>query len=214
MTWPTGFGSPLNGHLGSRVDALVDGQLAHGERERALAHVAHCPSCRRELMAAREVKATLGRLGEPPVPGDLTSRLLAVAGPDDLGGPLPGPPPALASSRRVPAGAVGALGLAVGAVLLVGLPSAGSGGGPSPRATPAVRGTGARAGTTARTPVRAQSAAVVRTSSGVSTAARPEQRRAAEPPLLGVESARHEPVLAQLTAVRAAAAPTGTRAQR
>ena len=32
-------------HLGDRIAALADGELGHTERDRALAHVAGCPSC-------------------------------------------------------------------------------------------------------------------------------------------------------------------------
>ncbi|WP_211254588.1 zf-HC2 domain-containing protein, partial [Cellulomonas cellasea] len=32
-------------HLGSRISALADGQLAPAAAERALAHVATCPQC-------------------------------------------------------------------------------------------------------------------------------------------------------------------------
>lgn len=68
------------GHLGTRLDALADDQVAPEERDRLLAHAVRCPSCRTELRAAREVKARLRRLGEPDVPGDLTARLLSLPG--------------------------------------------------------------------------------------------------------------------------------------
>ncbi|MGN6162129.1 MAG: anti-sigma factor [Marmoricola sp.] len=37
----------LNGHVGSRVSALVDGQLSEAEADRVWAHVMVCPPCRR-----------------------------------------------------------------------------------------------------------------------------------------------------------------------
>ncbi|WP_162177339.1 zf-HC2 domain-containing protein, partial [Actinotalea ferrariae] len=40
-------------HLGSRLSALVDGQLPPAAAERALEHVATCPACADELRAAR-----------------------------------------------------------------------------------------------------------------------------------------------------------------
>ncbi|NHC13194.1 anti-sigma factor family protein [Motilibacter deserti] len=76
-------------HLGQRLDALVDGELGHDERDRALAHVSHCPQCRAELHAARQVKARLTALSAPSVPDSLTSRLLALAASADAG---PGSP--------------------------------------------------------------------------------------------------------------------------
>lgn len=73
-------------HLGIRVSALVDDQLSHDERDRALAHVTRCERCRAEMEQEREIKAALRRL--PPVepPAELVKALLALAEP---GGPLP-----------------------------------------------------------------------------------------------------------------------------
>lgn len=39
----------LGGHLGAAVSALVDGQLEQDSEERAWAHVAVCPACRRAV---------------------------------------------------------------------------------------------------------------------------------------------------------------------
>ena len=52
-------------HLGARVSALVDGQLGHSERDRALAHVAHCATCREAVDAERTVKALLASSAVP-----------------------------------------------------------------------------------------------------------------------------------------------------
>lgn len=73
-------------HLGIRVSALVDDQLSHDERDRALAHVTRCEQCRLEMEQERETKAALRRL--PPVapPAELVKSLLAMA---ETGGPLP-----------------------------------------------------------------------------------------------------------------------------
>ena len=46
-------------HLGSRLSALVDGQLSPAESERALEHVAGCPRCTEELAAARAARRAL-----------------------------------------------------------------------------------------------------------------------------------------------------------
>ncbi|MGH8894941.1 MAG: zf-HC2 domain-containing protein, partial [Actinomycetes bacterium] len=46
-------------HLGDRIAALVDGELDHRARDRALAHVAHCADCRAALDDQRTVKDLL-----------------------------------------------------------------------------------------------------------------------------------------------------------
>lgn len=58
------FGS----HIGSSVSALVDGQLAEHEAERAWSHVLTCPSCRRLVEREGWVKRQLATMGgnEPP----------------------------------------------------------------------------------------------------------------------------------------------------
>lgn len=66
-------------HLGSRISALVDGQLAPAAAERALAHVATCPSCARELAAARAARRALAAADPVQPTEDLTARLLALS---------------------------------------------------------------------------------------------------------------------------------------
>ena len=73
-------------HLGERASALVDGELGHTERERALAHLTFCADCRAELDAIRALKSRLRSLDPPAVPADLTMSLLRMSEP---GGPLP-----------------------------------------------------------------------------------------------------------------------------
>ncbi|SEK44223.1 anti-sigma factor family protein [Nonomuraea pusilla] len=73
-------------HLGERVSALVDGELSHTERERALAHLTFCADCRREVESMRALKSRLRSLDGPSMPADLTMSLLRMAEP---GGPLP-----------------------------------------------------------------------------------------------------------------------------
>lgn len=98
-------------HLGSRISALVDGQLSVVATERALAHVARCPLCATELAAARAARRALASAADdvPPAP-DLTARLLSLA-PDGVDTTPPAPrdpfaaPPdrfALASAGLVP----------------------------------------------------------------------------------------------------------------
>ena len=70
----------MTAHLGSRISALVDGQLDVAATERALAHVAVCPQCAAELSTARSARATLAAVDEPCPGPDLTTRLLSLAG--------------------------------------------------------------------------------------------------------------------------------------
>jgi hypothetical protein len=73
-------------HLGARVSALVDGELGHELRDRALAHVAGCRECQADLDAERAVKVSLtGAVTPGPAP-ELVASLRALAAP---GGPLP-----------------------------------------------------------------------------------------------------------------------------
>lgn len=74
------------GHLGDRLSALVDGELDHHSRERALAHLAHCASCRAEADAQRAVKSLLAGTPVPGPSADAVAALVALAAP---GGPLP-----------------------------------------------------------------------------------------------------------------------------
>ena len=75
----------LSGHIGTRVSALVDGQLPPGEEERAWSHVLTCPGCRALVEQEGWTKRQLGSLGapvsaDPPVqlPGHLLGTLHAV----------------------------------------------------------------------------------------------------------------------------------------
>jgi hypothetical protein len=65
-------------HLGTWVSALVDGQLGPAATERALAHVAACPSCAHELAVARQARAALSVVHDVEPAPDLTARLLAL----------------------------------------------------------------------------------------------------------------------------------------
>jgi hypothetical protein len=67
-------------HLGQRLSALIDGELSHQQRERVLAHLAHCEPCRREAAALRALKQRMHALGEATADTALTDRLIAVAG--------------------------------------------------------------------------------------------------------------------------------------
>jgi anti-sigma factor RsiW len=67
-------------HLGSRISALVDGQLSVADTERALAHVAVCPECSAELAASRAARRALASADEVTPNPDLTARLLSLGG--------------------------------------------------------------------------------------------------------------------------------------
>jgi anti-sigma factor RsiW len=75
-------------HLGDRLAALVDGELDHESRDRALAHIATCDSCRAEVDAERRLKARIRSLSQPELAPDLNLRLLSLAG-TSLGDSLP-----------------------------------------------------------------------------------------------------------------------------
>jgi hypothetical protein len=85
-------------HLGDRVTALVDGQLPHRERDRLLAHLAHCTPCRAAADDERRTRETLRLLPDPRVPPTLLAGLLTVparsAG-GDGGPPVPRRPAVL-----------------------------------------------------------------------------------------------------------------------
>ncbi|NHC45727.1 anti-sigma factor family protein [Motilibacter aurantiacus] len=124
-------------HLGQRLDALVDGELGHDERDRALAHVSRCPQCRAELHAARQVKARLTALSAPSVPDSLTSRLLALAAADGADGAAGSAP---AGPRRAPLPLARPLPDGPGALVAGALPAPRPLAGPSRRVVSVARG--------------------------------------------------------------------------
>ena len=71
--------------LGDVAAALIDGELSHAERERAHRHLTHCPACRAEVEAERQLKLRLHGLAPAPALGEmLSARLLAVGSSDAL----------------------------------------------------------------------------------------------------------------------------------
>lgn len=68
-------------HLGTRVTALVDGQLPAEEAEEALAHTVCCPPCAELLHRERDSRRALAQCQDVAPDDALTSRLLAIAGP-------------------------------------------------------------------------------------------------------------------------------------
>ena len=63
----------FNDHLGPRLGQLVDGEMAHSDRDRALAHLANCAACRTLVEAERRLKSQLSAL---PMP-EPSARLMA-----------------------------------------------------------------------------------------------------------------------------------------
>ncbi len=66
------------GHLGDLGAALVDDQLSPETRDLALAHLASCPECQRDVEQQRRLKARLRCLAEPALPLNLALRLNAL----------------------------------------------------------------------------------------------------------------------------------------
>jgi hypothetical protein len=81
-------------HLGSRISALVDGQLSVADTEKALAHVAVCPECSAELTASRAARRALASADEVAPAPDLTARLLSLGCSPDAFASDPFAPPA------------------------------------------------------------------------------------------------------------------------
>jgi hypothetical protein len=72
----------IGGHLGSRVSALLDGQMSAEEAERAWAHVHSCHACRDLVEREGWVKTRLAGLsfGDTATPDRLKGSLLAPRG--------------------------------------------------------------------------------------------------------------------------------------
>ncbi len=88
-------------HLGDRISPLIDHQLDHSARDRALAHLAGCGDCQREVAALRQVKARLVALGDPALPENVADRLLRI------GAGMAGPAHPEPERRRSPPGSGG-----------------------------------------------------------------------------------------------------------
>ncbi|MFF4758555.1 anti-sigma factor family protein [Streptomyces sp. NPDC001292] len=73
-------------HLGDRLAALVDGELGHDMRERALAHVATCPKCKAEVDAQRRLKNVFAHAAPPPPSESFLARLQGLPGAGTGGG--------------------------------------------------------------------------------------------------------------------------------
>ncbi len=104
-------------HLGSRVAALVDGQLPPAEAESLLAHAAACPRCEDLLAQERASRWAVSQAADVRPDPELTARLLALS-------PGPEPHPRHPGRRRALLVGAGA-GVLAGATA-VGLVAVGS----------------------------------------------------------------------------------------
>jgi anti-sigma factor RsiW len=85
-------------HLGTLISALIDGELAGAELDRANAHLAGCAVCRTEAAQLRRLKRELSALVEFDAADDaVTTRLLAMA---LQGGPVTARPLSRQPGRR------------------------------------------------------------------------------------------------------------------
>jgi negative regulator of sigma E activity len=126
-------------HLGQRISALIDGELADAERDRVLTHLAGCDECRQEAVALRALKQRMHSLGEAMVDAALTGRLMAMAAPGEDSG-WPGRAPwrsrtASPATKLLTAGLLASAmtGLGAAAFFVGGAPQT-----PGPKVTPAV----------------------------------------------------------------------------
>ena len=77
-------------HLGDRVAPLIDGQLPIDASERAMTHMAACPSCQEAADLERLTKQRLASMGAPQPGADFVQRLLALGVTDGPKPPRPG----------------------------------------------------------------------------------------------------------------------------
>jgi hypothetical protein len=84
----------------------VDGHLRHDERDRALAHLAHCVDCRLEVTEYRRMKQRVASLWSPALPDTRADRLVGL----DLAAVLVGQGLGQGPARRGLAGRLGGWG--------------------------------------------------------------------------------------------------------
>ena len=65
-------------HLGPRLAALVDGELSHDDRDRALAHIAGCAACRALVDSERTLKGQLESMAMPEPSARLMAALFQI----------------------------------------------------------------------------------------------------------------------------------------
>ncbi|SHK72644.1 anti-sigma factor family protein [Actinacidiphila paucisporea] len=79
--------TPAEQHLGDRLAAFVDGELADDARERVQSHLATCPQCKAAATEQRRLKNVVAASELPAISAGLLARLqgLAACGPKDGG---------------------------------------------------------------------------------------------------------------------------------
>ena len=114
-------------HVGTRVSALIDGQLSRAESERLWAHVHQCNLCRAQVEREGWVKTQLAGLAhsypQPPAPHALKGVLSGVAAEWPPGPPASGP---TAERRRMitfAAIGAGSIGAAMVGVIAMSVPA-------------------------------------------------------------------------------------------
>ena len=65
-------------HLGPRLAALVDGELSHDDRDRALAHIAGCVQCRTLVESERTLKGQFDSMAMPEPSARLMAALFQI----------------------------------------------------------------------------------------------------------------------------------------
>jgi hypothetical protein len=65
-------------HLGPRLAALVDGELSHDDRDRALAHIAGCVQCRTLVDSERTLKGQFDSMAMPEPSARLMAALFQI----------------------------------------------------------------------------------------------------------------------------------------
>lgn len=60
------------------VVAFVDGELAPGAHDRAVAHIGHCTSCAAEVAAQRQARTAVRSAAEPAIPAGLLATLRSI----------------------------------------------------------------------------------------------------------------------------------------
>lgn len=110
------------GHIGAQVSALVDGQLAAAEEERAWRHVLGCAGCRALVANEGSMKRRLAGLAQPVGPETVPSALLGSLYQLDAWAQVDEIEAAAQQSRRTVGALIGAgsLGLAMAALVAVG----------------------------------------------------------------------------------------------
>lgn len=78
MTGVRGWGLPEQHLALDAIVAFVDGELTASARDRAAAHLAHCPTCSSEAATQRQARAAVRSADVPSISADLLSTLRSI----------------------------------------------------------------------------------------------------------------------------------------